>query len=190
MPGIPPLWVGGGGGGHGFPSLRHDQFVGVVGGGGHPQRGAYQNNRPGASRRRRRRRQGQGGRFAQSPPRYSLTSTSYASKGIVALQGRRTEKKRFRTERFPPATDGDRYVPGMRPPRGRRGWPERVYHMPLKNAVRIRRGRRTCEDRSTFVHTPWYLYPLPGAVTGFPSSPNLPYPQMPGWARQGRRWII
>ena len=134
FPGVPP--DGSGGGGHGSPSLRHDQFVGVVGENIFNREHlkiklGRQWARAAAAARPR-------GEGCESLPHYSFTSVSYASKVLLCVRG--GQRRNGQTKRFPLLPTvmirqrSDPFV-------GQRGWMERGSHMLLQRGTIAADGR-------------------------------------------------
>ena len=174
--GSPPY---GSGGEHVYLLLRHDQFVGVVGGnilnGDHLDKIVAALAGDGSG----------GGKANEGGLRIDATLLFHEHviclQRIVVRQGR-TNKKRS-DKAIPAATNGDdpsRVCPPLRV--------ERVAGEGIPHAVEMRddrRGRQTCADCSPSLRRLGHL-PSPRCGDQLPNSPNIPSPQMPGWARQGR----
>ena len=131
-----PLWVGGGGGGHGSPLLSHNPFVGVVG--GNILNGEHLNKIVGVLAG-----DSSGGGKAKGGG-LRISATLFFHKHVICLQrivvcqGRTTKK--LLDKAIPAATNGD-YPSRICPPVGRRGWPERGSHMLLQRGTIAADGR-------------------------------------------------
>ena len=150
------------GGGHGSPSLRHDQFVGVVGGnilnGEHLEKivGALAGNVSGGSK-------AEGGGL-------NIAATLFFHEHVICLQrivvsqGRTKKKKSEKV--IPAATNGDN-PSRICPPVGWRGWMERGSHMLLPHGTITadsRHARTVLHKSDASDYFSNYLCPLPGAV--------------------------